>query len=123
MEFLKKNIVSILLWVCGLILAGFNIYSQMTVNTASLGYRVTALENYQTKIDPLVNQIPLQEQRQLQISEDVKDIKLTVNNLDEKLDSVIQNRAITKATIIAPSLQIPSAINSPLAGQSASFIR
>ena len=126
---LKSNALAIILWVFGIGLGAFNLYQANTLNAFALEGRVSNLETTATKQADIINRIPVIDDRQIRTSDDIREIKMSLAKLNDKLDTILSQRLSTGTTkssrAIEITRQLPITIPTPLivsakvAGQSA----
>lgn len=102
MNFLKKNWFQMMVWIVGLVFAGFNMFQSSQINSALMLNRLMEIEKVQAADgllkDNLLPRFYVLEQKELTSTQDVKDIKDSVVRLEGKIDQILQNQNTSGGT-------------------------
>lgn len=115
-SWVKNNALTIIIWIFGVVLGLFNLYQGFVLNAFSLEGRVLSLEKRAEKQDTIVERIPIIDDRQMRMVEDIKEIKISLDKLNDKLDNFLSyKKAASKTTASA----MPVSLASPTPDESA----
>lgn len=89
----SKNGLTLLIWLVGLAFVAINWYKVMATDSVVMDRRITAVEEYLSKNDPLVQRFYVLEQRAVAIEDNAKETRERLVRIEAKIDNLYAKQA------------------------------